>query len=100
MLADALGEALSGRRCVSAWLGYGKVLFLGLGDAPSALCGPDGLRARPPYELETNFADWSVQLPGSSADADSTKEQAERAVGELIGRPVAGWQLGADNTVR
>ena len=52
-----------------AWLGYGEVLFLRLGDSPIVARSPDGRRARPPYELHTNFSDWSVQSRDSSVRA-------------------------------
>ena len=100
MLPDALTETLSGHRCVSAWLGYGEVLFLGLGNVPIPERDADGRRIRPPYKLETNFATWSVQSLGSSVSADDTRDHAERAARDLIGRPVVGWHLGSGHTIR
>ena len=89
LLADAVAESLSGHRCVSAWLGYGNALFLGFGADPAHPRTPDGGQAVPPFELQTSMADWRV----GAVSCDDARELAERAVEELIGRPVVGWQL-------
>ncbi len=52
-----LSEAFTDHRCVTAWLGYGNVLFLGFGDSVLPERDQYGRRTRPPYELETNYAD-------------------------------------------
>lgn len=92
LLADAVAEALSGHRCVSAWLGYGNALFLGFGVQPVPPRDPEGHRTAPPYELQTSTAGWRV---GGlvAASSDGTREPAERAVAELIGRQVVCWRL-------
>src|SRR5437773_10472133 len=80
LVAAALAEALSRNQCVSAWLGPGNVLFLGLGTAIIAERDPDGRRSTPPYELQTNFADWTIECPGGptipAADPDRSEEAA------------------------
>ena len=83
LLDEALAAALSGHRCVSAWLGYGNALFLGFGSEVVSPRNPDGRRTVPPYELQTSMA----------ADSDDERESAERAVEALVGRVVVRWQL-------
>lgn len=95
ILADAVAEAVSGHRCVSAWLGYGNVLFLGFGGAPIEPFTPAGRPAEPPYELHANMADWRVSGGDLAAGADDERDLAERAVSALLGRPVVAWRLGA-----
>jgi hypothetical protein len=81
-----LEEALRGSRCVSAWLGYGEVLFAGFGSEVLPEREPDGRRTRPPYKLHTNFADWWIEENGRAAH-DETRASAERAAKGLVGRP-------------
>jgi len=51
---------------VQAWLGYAQVLFCGFGNDPIQL--PAGERHfQPPFELQTNYADWTVIKDGASA---------------------------------
>jgi hypothetical protein len=89
LLADAVAEALSGHHCVSAWLGHGNALFLGFGSGPTRPPTPDGRHPVPPFELQTSMADWRVGAVGG----DDGREPAERAVTDLVGRPVASWRL-------
>jgi hypothetical protein len=89
LLTDAVAEALSGHRCVSAWLGYGNALFLGFGPERLAPLTPDGQRSLPPFELQTSMADWRV----GSVSCEDERESAERAIAELVDRPVTGWRL-------
>src|SRR5689334_11820091 len=88
-----LDEAFDGRRCVSAWLGYGEVLFLGLGEDVLPECSEDEWRMRSPFELETNFADWYVDGPMSTVSTDSNRSQLEAAAKSLVGEKVASWEL-------
>jgi hypothetical protein len=88
-----LHEAFDGHRCVSAWLGYGEVLFLGLGEDVLPPRGEDGRRLRPPFELETNFADWYVDGPMSTVSADSNRSQLEAAAESFVGEKVVSWEL-------
>ncbi len=90
-----LRDALS-HRCVSAWLGYADVLFLGFGEhvvAPQA----GERRARPPYGLDSNFASWRVEGPVAAqwTDEGSPTERAEltAAAESLIGERVEAWEL-------
>jgi hypothetical protein len=89
LLADAVAEALSGRHCVFAWLGYGNALFLGFGAAPIRPTTADGHQPIPPFELQTSMADWRI----GSVSCDDDQEPAERAAVNLIGRPVVSWRL-------
>jgi hypothetical protein len=92
LLVDAVAEALSGHRCVSAWLGYGNALFLGFGVQTLPPRNSEGRRTVPPYELQTSMAGWRV---GGliAASSDGEREPTERAVAELIGRQVVCWRL-------
>jgi hypothetical protein len=94
IVAAALAEGLSRNQCVSAWLGPGNVLFLGLGTAVIAERDPDGRRSTPPYELQTNFADWTIELPGGPTIAADDRDRSRAAARALIGRPVLEWQVG------
>jgi len=95
--ASRIREALEGRRCVSAWLGHGDVLFLGIGDEVLPAPLPGEPRPRPPIELETNYAAWSVEGPvtGTWMDSESEAESTQlRAAAEsLVGERVIGLEL-------
>jgi hypothetical protein len=88
-----LHDAFAGRRCVSAWLGYAEVLFLGFGEKALAERGDDGRRVRPPFQLTTNFADWRVEGPRAAGSADSDRAQLEAAAESLVGERVESWEL-------
>jgi hypothetical protein len=88
-----LREAFNGHRCVSAWLGYGDALFLGLGQDVITERGGDGRRVRPPFELKTNFADWLVEGPMTAGSADSDRAALEAAAESLVDEQVASWEL-------
>jgi hypothetical protein len=90
---NRLHEAFDGRRCISAWLGYGEALFLGLGEEVLPEYGDDGLPSRPPFQLDTNFADWSVEGPITAVFGDSNPSQLEAAAGSLVGDRVVAWEL-------
>jgi hypothetical protein len=90
---DRLRAAFDSRRCVTAWLGYGEVLFLGFGDAVLPEFDESQHRTEPPYELETHFADWSIQSGGQERSRDSERAQCESAASSLVGQEVAGWEL-------
>jgi hypothetical protein len=94
VLTDGLAEALSGHRCVSGWLGYSEVLFLGFGSESLPERGADGWRPMPPYEVQTHFADWSVAQAERENGPDAERAAAEAAVAGLVGRPVVSWELG------
>lgn len=88
---DLVDNALSGRLCVTAWLGYGQVLFIGFGDEPYEGGGADVRHPRPPVEIETNFAEWRIDGPGPIAVSDDELPTAESAAFDLIGRRVVNW---------
>jgi len=88
-----LNEALDGHRCVTAWLGHGSVLFLGFGETVLPIRDQDGRHTKPPYELETNFADWRVDGPSKASTIDSNDVQLLSAAESLIGEKVLNWEL-------
>jgi hypothetical protein len=100
ILSAALAEALDGHQCVSAWLGHHTVLFLGLGTAVLADRGEDGRRSSPPYEVQTNLAEWSVEWADGPVIHDHDRPRAEAAARALVGRSVSGWHLCDENTLR
>lgn len=97
-----LDEALSERLCVSAWLGYGDCLFLGLGEDVLPERGDDGWHSKAPFELETNFADWFVEGPmtARSAPASTDRAELEVAAKSLVGERVLSWELLDRNGLR
>jgi hypothetical protein len=93
-LEEALDTALRGRRCIQAWLGYGEVLFLGFGNSVLPPPWPAPEPTCPPYELETRFADWSIEgSVGTLGSIEDTREQALASCESLVGRRVTAWQL-------
>ena len=95
-----LSEAFTGHRCVTAWLGYGSVLFLGFGEKVLSERDQHGRHTRPPFELETNFADWFVEGPTIAASADSDRAQLIAAAESLIGEQVVSWELPESKNLR
>jgi len=95
--SEALSEALSGRTCSDAWLGYGNPLFLGFGKVSQVRITLrrgtfDDLVAE--YQLNTNFADWSLETVRTAASMiQMDMDQAEQAVKALEGKQVLRWQL-------
>lgn len=88
-----LRDAFASRRCVSAWLGYGDVLFLGLNESALPQPGEGGQRIRPPFQVTTNFAEWLVEGPMSAGTADSDRAKLKAAAESLIGEQVVSWEL-------
>ena len=95
--ATRILQALEGRRCVSAWLGHGDALFLGIDDEALRVPQPGDAQPRAPIELETNYAAWSVEGPVSATWTDSESEaesaQLRAAAESLVGERVVGWEL-------
>ncbi|NVB81479.1 MAG: hypothetical protein HOV81_23995 [Kofleriaceae bacterium] len=91
-----LRDAFS-HHAVSAWLGYGDVLFLGFGERVLPRVQAGERHARPPYELTSNFASWRVEGPVAAqwTDEGSPTERAEltAAAESLIGERVEAWVL-------
>lgn len=83
-----ISDAFTGHRCVTAWLGYGNVLFLGFGETVLPVRDKDGRHTRPPYELETNFADWRIEGPVRASSVSSDQATLTEAAGSLIGEEV------------
>jgi hypothetical protein len=98
--AIRLQDAFDRRRCVSAWLGYGEVLFLGLGEDILPKRVHDGGRVRPPFELETNFAEWLVDGRTTTVSAESDRAQLEAAAESLVSERVVSWELLERNWLR
>jgi hypothetical protein len=95
--SEALSEALSGRICSYAWLGYGNPLFLGFGkvsqESITLSRGTFDHRVAE-YKVTTNFADWSLETLGPAASMIlMDMDQAEHAVKALEGKQVLRWQL-------
>lgn len=94
---EALTEALTGRTCSSAWLGYGNPLFLGFGKVSYervTLSRGDFVHQIVEYEVQTNLADWSLETAGPPVLMIQMDDaQAEKAAHALIGHLVSGWQL-------
>jgi len=94
LLESAVTEALSGKLCISGWLGYGNVLFLGFG--PELLPADQYLKNdfMPPYELQTNLAEWKLEIDAvMRADINSVNQVAEQAIHTLLGHMVQSWKL-------
>lgn len=91
-----LRDAFS-HRCVSAWLGYADVLFLGFGEHVLPRPQAGERHARPPYGLDSNFASWRVEGPVAAqwTDEGSPTERAEltAAAESLVGERVEAWEL-------
>ena len=87
-----LVDAFESRMCVSAWLGYGDALFLGFGDKVFPPTRRHERCAKPPFELQTNFADWRVEAAGTA--------HMLRAAHSLVGEGVMDWQLLERNGLR
>ena len=94
-----LNEAFTGRLCVSAWLGYGDPILLGLGDEVLVVSHGDRQRPKPPFELQTNFSDWAVDPPHVCSSKDH-HDDLEAAAASLVGQSVVGWQLLPMNQLR
>jgi hypothetical protein len=89
-----LSTATAGKLCVQAWLGYAEVLFVGFGDAVLPYVPPGGRHHRPPYELQTGYADWRIEDDsGVLGLADEPYAAAEAAAQRLVGRKASGWQF-------
>jgi hypothetical protein len=95
-LTAELETGIRGRRCVQAWLGYGEVLFLGFGEEVIPAPPPGERHQHPPYELQTEFADWRVE-EGSKVrgTGDDEREHALAACQLLVGRHATDWHLDA-----
>ena len=92
LLIDAISMALSGNRCVSVWLGYGNVLFLGFGVESMPARNLDGKRPTPPYELQTESASWILRGPTAACSEDD-RLSANQALAGLLGQAVVAWRL-------
>lgn len=92
----ALEAAFRDHLVVQAWLGYAQVLFCGFGaiypmETPSSAPHPD-----PDFELQTNYADWTVMRNGAMAgSSDDDDIVADAAIKTLEGNHVTEWTFDA-----
>jgi hypothetical protein len=93
-------DAFEGNRCVTAWLGYGSVLFLDFGETVLRERDEAGRRTLPPFELEINFANWHVEAPKQASTLHSDRDQLEAAARSLIGERVVSWELPQNTRLR
>jgi hypothetical protein len=95
--SEALTEALTGRTCGSAWLGYGNPLFLAFGKTSYeelTLRGRVVKHRVAEYKVTTYCADWSLETAGPPVSIFHMDDAlAKEAAHALIGRQVSGWQL-------
>jgi hypothetical protein len=93
-LKQELDAGIRNRLCVQAWLGHGEVLFLGFGDEVIPPISPGQRHPTPPYELQTEFADWKVEERGEvRGTGDDPREQAVDACEALVGHRAIDWHL-------
>lgn len=94
----ALEIALRDHLVVQAWLGYAQVLFCGFGTGNSMQIPSSAHHPQPAFELQTNYADWTVVRDGtkvgSSDDEDSV---AGAAIKMLVGNNVTDWTFNAED---
>jgi len=91
-VAALVDLAVSGRRCVQAWLGFGEVLFMGFGEQVLNPVGRGQRHPKPAYELQTNFANWQVSHNAAVVGtADSERGLAQKSVALFVGQPVLSW---------
>lgn len=99
-----LRAAFDDQRCVSAWLGYGDVLFLGLGSDVLPRPQAGERHPAPPFELETNYAAWRIDgdISAECSDSESSSDTAKltTAAESLVGETVLAWQLLEGSTLR
>jgi hypothetical protein len=93
-LMGKLETGIRDRRCVQTWLGYGEVLFIGFGEDVIPEPSPGERHQHPPYELQTEFADWRVE-EGSKVrgTGDDERDHAQAACELLVGRHATDWLL-------
>ena len=96
-----LDDAIIGRLCVQAWLGYGDALFIGFGEKilspPTQALSPTGKsylkHAQPPYEIQTYSSDWFIKKDTSVAVSLSNNLEAEYVISSLVGTKATGWKF-------
>ncbi len=83
--------------CVSYWLGNANVLFIGFGN--DIIPPPERRQnirgkfyfkhlAEPPYEIQTRFADWRIEIAGELYCESVTEFNLENVASKLIGKSV------------
>jgi hypothetical protein len=92
-LTDRIQEAFDGQRCISAWLGYGDVLFMGFGKLVVPECNQAGQRNPSPFQLATNFADWSIEGPIMASSDETNRTLLNAAAESLMGEDIVSWDL-------
>lgn len=95
----ALDEALNGRLCVQAWIGYACVLFIGFGEEVLPPVPPGERHPIPTYELRINFADWWVENDCGVIGTSNDERSNVLDIAELfVGHRVVSWQF-VDQTI-
>ena len=91
-LRAVVGECLDGHICVQAWVGYAGVIFVGFGTDVIPASEQEESHPMPPYELQTNWADWQVESSAKVlGTADDEDEVMVKAVQALVGYSVLSW---------
>lgn len=95
---ELIERELHQRTVVVAWLGFGDPLFLKFARVPSERSNEPN-RESAVCELETNFANWTVEglVTGNSEHDD--REWLESAAQSLIGATVSGLELAEDGSL-
>lgn len=94
-LRAALAKALSGSKCIQAWLGYGSVIFIGFGTDEKDLQDIGRRFPVPPYQIVADVgAQWAVRASGRlQCDSSGNRATMEAWLAQLVGQPVVGWRF-------
>lgn len=94
-LRTALARALSGSKCIQAWLGYGSVIFIGLGTDEKDLKDLGRHFPVPPYQIVADVASQWIIYDASRVQCDSgaDRDTRESGLAQLVGMPVAEWRF-------
>lgn len=92
-------QRISGSRCVQAWTGHGNSLFAGFGQTliTAKVTGFRGTPShiKPPFELQTNLADWALTDISGSRFTSDFASVSEIISPCMIGRTVSHLDVNA-----